>query len=95
TQKHLEELFLFTNTEEITLVLYGGKLSNSSNIEIHQTIADISITVKHLIEFFGNYFAIQKWPENRSRLTQNLVTYWNKPIDLTRRDIKEGRASFQ
>ncbi|KAI3574026.1 hypothetical protein IWW34DRAFT_885037 [Fusarium oxysporum f. sp. albedinis] len=87
TRKRLEELFLFTNAEEITLVLRGGGPPDGSDVETRQTVADISVTVKRLIEFFGNRFAIQKWPENRSRPTRNLVSYWNKPTDLTRRDV--------
>jgi hypothetical protein len=95
TRKRLEELFLFVNAEEITLVLRGGGPSDGSDAATRQTIADISVTVKRLIEFFGNRFAIEKWPENRSRSTRNLVSYWNKPTDLTRRDVNEGRASLQ
>ncbi|KAG7402838.1 hypothetical protein Forpe1208_v016712 [Fusarium oxysporum f. sp. rapae] len=95
TRKRLEELFLFINAEEITLVLRGGGPPDGSDAATRQTIADISVTVKRLIEFFGNRFAIQKWPDSRSRPTRNLVSYWNKPTDLTRRDIREGRASFQ
>ncbi|KAF4951016.1 hypothetical protein FGADI_7800 [Fusarium gaditjirri] len=95
TRKRLEDLFLFINAEEVTLVLRGGGPPDGSDAATRQTIADISVTVKRLIEFFGNRFAVQKWPKNRSRLTRNLVSYWNKPTDLTRRDVKEGRASFQ
>ncbi|KAG4275186.1 hypothetical protein FPRO04_14432 [Fusarium proliferatum] len=95
TRKHLENLFLFINAEEITLVLCGSGPPDGSDAATRQTIADISVTVKRLIEFFGNRFAVQKWPENISHLTRNLVSYWNKPTDLTRRDVKEGRASFQ
>ncbi|OBS16141.1 hypothetical protein FPOA_13211 [Fusarium poae] len=95
TRKRLEELFLFVNAEEITLVLRGGGPSDGSDAATRQTIADISVTVKRLIEFFGNRFAIEKWSKNRSRSTRNLVSYWSKPTDLTRRDVNEGRASFQ
>lgn len=95
TRKRLEELFLFNNAEEVTLVLRGGGPPDGNHAATRQTIADISIPVKRLIEFFGNRFTIQKWPEIGSRPAVNLVSYWNKPTDLTRRDVKEGRASFQ
>lgn len=95
TRKRLEDLFLFTNAEKITLVLRRDRLHDSSDVATRQTIADISATVKRLIEFFGNRFAIEKWSTNRSRSTRSLLPYWNKPTDLTRRDIREGRASFE
>jgi hypothetical protein len=96
TRKRLEELFLFINAEEITLVLRGSGPLDGSDTATRQTIADISVTVNRLIKFFGNRFAIEKWSNNtRSPSTRSLVSYWNKPTDLTRRDVKEGRASFQ
>jgi hypothetical protein len=95
TRKRLEDLFLFTNAEKITLVLRGDGPLDGSDVATRQTIADISITVKHLIDFFGNRFAIEKWPPNKSRPTRSLLSYWNGPTDLTRRDVREGRASFE
>ncbi|KAF9771587.1 hypothetical protein IL306_010767 [Fusarium sp. DS 682] len=95
TRKRLEDFFLFTNAEKITLVLSGDGPLDGSDVATRQTIADISVTVKRLIEFFGNRFAIEKWSLNKSRSTRSLLSYWNTPTDLTRRDIREGRASFQ
>lgn len=95
SRKRLEDLFLFTNADKITLVLRGDGPLDGSDIATRQTIADISTTVKRLINSFGNRFAIEKWSPNKSRSTRSLLSYWNEPTDLTRRDVREGRASFQ
>ncbi|KAF9770148.1 hypothetical protein IL306_012334 [Fusarium sp. DS 682] len=67
TRKRLEALFLFTNAEKITLVLRGDRPLDGSNIPMRQTIADISVTVKYLIDCFSNRFAIKKWPLDNSQ----------------------------
>ncbi|CZR49769.1 uncharacterized protein FPRO_14754 [Fusarium proliferatum ET1] len=72
TRKRLEELFLFNNAEAVTLVLRGGGPLDGNHAATRQTIADISIPVKRLIEFFGNRFTIQKWPEIGSRPAKRL-----------------------
>ncbi|RTE68558.1 hypothetical protein BHE90_017066 [Fusarium euwallaceae] len=95
TRKRLEDLFLFTNAEKITLVLRGDGPLDGSDPATRQTIADISVTVKRLIDSFGNRFSIEKRPLGKSRPTRSLLSYWNRPTELTRRDIIEGRASFE
>jgi hypothetical protein len=94
TRRRLEDLFLFTNAEKITLVLRGDGPLNGSDPTTRQAIADISVTVKRLIDFFGNRFTIEKWPTGKPRPTCSLLSYWNAPTDLTRRDIMEDRASI-
>ncbi|KAF4469666.1 hypothetical protein FALBO_3435 [Fusarium albosuccineum] len=95
TRKRLEDLFLFINADKITLVLRGDGPLEGSDPATRQTIADISVTVQHLIDFFGNRFDIEKCPPQKPRPTRSLLSYWNRPTELTRRDIMEGRASFE
>ncbi|KAI5455810.1 hypothetical protein BGZ63DRAFT_429669 [Mariannaea sp. PMI_226] len=95
TRTRLEDLFLFTNAEKVTLVLRGNGPLDGSDMATRQTIADISVTVKRLIDFFGNRFAIEKWPQRNSHPTRSLRPYWNPPTALTRRDILEGRATTE
>ncbi|RSL85734.1 hypothetical protein CEP52_016049 [Fusarium oligoseptatum] len=92
TRKRLEDLFLFTNAEKITLVLRGDGPLDGSDPATRQTIADISVTVKRLIDSFGNRFSIEKRPLGKSRPTRSLLSYWNRPTELTRRDIIEVRT---
>ncbi|KAH6982572.1 hypothetical protein EDB80DRAFT_735916 [Ilyonectria destructans] len=95
TRRRLEDLFLFTNAEKITLVLRGNGPLDGSDPTTRQTIADLSVTVKRLIDFFGNRFTIEKWPSGKPRPTRSLLSYWNAPTELTRRDIMEGRATTE
>ncbi|KAH7155909.1 hypothetical protein EDB81DRAFT_646369, partial [Dactylonectria macrodidyma] len=90
----LIDRFLFANAEKITLVLREDEPLNGSDLSTRQTMTDISAVVRRLREFFGNRFVIEKWLLGKPHQTRSLLLYWNRPTDLTRLGIIEGRASF-
>jgi hypothetical protein len=95
TQERLEDLFLFTNAKEITLVLRGGGLLDGSDLKTHQKIADISLIVKRLLAYFGDRFKIEKQLDRQPYPTHSLRSYWDSPADSARRNVEMGEATTE
>jgi len=95
TQKLLQNLFLFNNAEQVTLVLHGRGLLDGSDLATHQTMKDISFVVRRLIEHFGDRFTIKKRLDRGSYPTRSLRSYWDAPTDFARRNVRRGEATFE
>ncbi|RYC81103.1 hypothetical protein BFJ63_vAg16009 [Fusarium oxysporum f. sp. narcissi] len=99
TQKRLQDIFLFTNAQHITLVLYGRGLLDGSDLATHQMIKDISYVVKLLIEKFGDKFAIRKMisrggGDGGSYPSRSLRSYWDPPTEAARKKVRQGEATL-
>ncbi|RYP27381.1 hypothetical protein DL767_007700 [Monosporascus sp. MG133] len=101
TQERLQDLFLFTEARQVTLVLLGRGVLDGSDLATHQTMKDISYVVKLLIDLLGDRFAIQKmlYRETDDATipfpTRSLRSYWAAPTELARRNVRYGAAAFE
>ncbi|KAM5528703.1 hypothetical protein FOXYSP1_19184 [Fusarium oxysporum f. sp. phaseoli] len=100
TQKRLQDIFLFTNAQHITLVLHGRGLLDGSDLATHQMIKDISYVVKLLIQKFGDRFAIRKMisrggGHGGSYPWRSLRSYWDPPTETARQKVRRGEATFE
>jgi hypothetical protein len=100
TQKHLQDIFLFTNAQHITLVLYGRGLLDGSDLATHQIIKDISYVVKLLIQKFGDRFAIRKMisrgdDHEGNHPSRSIRSYWDPPTETARQNVRGGKATFE
>ncbi|KAG6989586.1 hypothetical protein FOFC_16024 [Fusarium oxysporum] len=100
TQKRLQDIFLFTNAQHITLVLYGRGVLDGSDLATHQIIKDISYVVKLLIEKFGDRFTIKKMISRGDDYEGNypsrsIRSYWDSPTEIAREEVRQGEATFE
>ncbi|EKJ68581.1 hypothetical protein FPSE_11239 [Fusarium pseudograminearum CS3096] len=100
TQKRLQDIFLFTNAQHITLVLYGRGVLDGSDLATHQMIKDISYVVKLLIEEFGDRFAIKKMISRGddyegNHPSRSIRSYWDSPTEMAREEVRQGEATFE
>ncbi|PCD21220.1 unnamed protein product [Fusarium graminearum] len=100
TQKRLQDIFLFTNAQHITLVLYGRGVLDGSDLATHQMIKDISYVVKLLIEKFGDRFTIKKMISRGDDYEGNypsrsIRSYWDSPTEIAREEVRQGEATFE
>lgn len=95
TQKRLQNLFLFDNVQQVTLILYGRGLLDGSDLATHQTLKDISFVARRLMDHFEDRFTVEKMLSRGSNPSRSLRSYWDAPTDRIRRRVRAGEATFQ
>lgn len=95
----LEHLFRLTGAQQVVIELQGSGTAEGSDIATQTVIQRIAVTVKALIDYFGEVFTIHKviggWVLLNAAEVSSLRSYWDSPSEAARERASRSQATFE
>ncbi len=95
----LKHLFALAGAQQVVIELQGSGTAEGSDIATQTVIQGIAVTVKALIDYFGEVFTIHKviggWVLLNAAEVSSLRSYWDPPSEAAKEGASRSQATFE